>query len=389
MSRSGKRRRKISPFLAVPVTLFVLFLIFIGVFYVSDSNAEVVGNTRYTTSEIRQMVLNSFWNRNSLYLSLIQKNVVPEDAPFVESIDIIYEGHNRVTLHVNENNPIGYVEQAGVDYYFDSKGLVLEAIEVEGYDPEAEAEAEEEVVTDSAEVSSSSEEDPYAGYVPLIDLDGDGVYDTTEYGYYLYDTDGDGIPDESTIGEELADTDGDGIPDASPGYEEEEEEVISESGEEIISGSTDGETEDDSDEAVSADSTEDSGVLQAVMEKTSDTEFHPALTDVTMVTGLTDQELKVGDTIETEDDSIFATIQALTKIISKLSIKPDSIELDEKYNMTLHYGDITVMIGQDSLLEEKMARVSAILPKLDGKTGTLHLESFTSDTVNIVFDEES
>ena len=54
--------------------------------------------------------------------------------------------------------------------------------------------------------------------------------------------------------------------------------------------------------------------------------------------------------------------------------------------MSLHYGDITVNLGQDQLLEEKMARTAAILPGLEGYKGTLHLETFTTDTENIVFD---
>ena len=36
-----------------------------------------------------------------------------------------------------------------------------------------------------------------------------------------------------------------------------------------------------------------------------------------------------------------------------------------------------------------MTRVAAILPKLDGMAGTLHLEDYTEETQNIIFDTES
>jgi len=130
----------------------------------------------------------------------------------------------------------------------------------------------------------------------------------------------------------------------------------------------------------------DDGALEAVMESTSDTEFRPAVKDVPMVTGLTEEPLKVGQTIKTEDDAIFQTLLALSKLISRFDIKPDSIELDGNYNMTLHYGEVVAALGRDNLLEEKMSRIAAILPQLNGMAGTLHLENFSEDTVNIVFD---
>ena len=73
-------------------------------------------------------------------------------------------------------------------------------------------------------------------------------------------------------------------------------------------------------------------------------------------------------------------------MILQYDICPDSVEFDANLNITLHYGSVDVLIGEDDLLEEKMARVAAILPSLEGKSGTLHLESYSSDTENIVFD---
>ena len=45
-------------------------------------------------------------------------------------------------------------------------------------------------------------------------------------------------------------------------------------------------------------------------------------------------------------------------------------------------------LGADTDLEEKMTRVAAILPELEGMSGVLHLEDFTEDTQNIVFGQE-
>ena len=44
-------------------------------------------------------------------------------------------------------------------------------------------------------------------------------------------------------------------------------------------------------------------------------------------------------------------------------------------------------MGKDSFLEDKMARVIAILPQIQGKKGTLHAENITDSMKNITFEE--
>ena len=67
---------------------------------------------------------------------------------------------------------------------------------------------------------------------------------------------------------------------------------------------------------------------------------------------------------------------------------PDRVEFSENLSMTLSYDQVRIGLGDDSLLEEKMTRVTAILPKLSGLSGILHLEDFTEDTQNIIFDPD-
>ena len=60
--------------------------------------------------------------------------------------------------------------------------------------------------------------------------------------------------------------------------------------------------------------------------------------------------------------------------------------LDSSYSISLIYGDITVQLGKDADLEEKMNRVIAILPKIQGKKGILHMESVATESNT--FEEE-
>ena len=117
----------------------------------------------------------------------------------------------------------------------------------------------------------------------------------------------------------------------------------------------------------------------------SDTSFRPALADVSRVTGLADTAPAVGEQIQVDDIQIFRTLQTLGKLVNKLDIHPDEILIDEDRTMTLRYGDVLVDIGTERLLDEKMSRAAVILPQLEGMNGTLHLETFSPDTINIIF----
>jgi cell division protein FtsQ len=45
-------------------------------------------------------------------------------------------------------------------------------------------------------------------------------------------------------------------------------------------------------------------------------------------------------------------------------------------------------MGSEELLTQKVARIAKILPSLDGMSGVLHMENWTEETTNIVFDRD-
>ena len=76
----------------------------------------------------------------------------------------------------------------------------------------------------------------------------------------------------------------------------------------------------------------------------------------------------------------------------KLPIKddkvPDHIEFEDDGQISLVYGDITVKLGKDEYLEDKMTRVLAILPMISGKKGILHAENVNDNSKNITLEQE-
>lgn len=110
---------------------------------------------------------------------------------------------------------------------------------------------------------------------------------------------------------------------------------------------------------------------------------------VPQIKGLGASNIGLGHTIEFEKPEALNTISAIRAITDRYEVCPDTVEFDADLNITLRYGNITALLGQDDLLEEKMIRVIAILPALEDYSGTLHLENFTMDTENIVFDSNA
>lgn len=123
----------------------------------------------------------------------------------------------------------------------------------------------------------------------------------------------------------------------------------------------------------------------------SATEFHAAVTDVPRIVGIPMKNVKLGKKITVSDKSVFNTILGITRMVEKYQILPEIVFFDEKLNITLVYfdGAVHCQLGKDSLLEEKITRVAAILPKLESETGILHLEDYTAETTNIIFSKES
>lgn len=87
-------------------------------------------------------------------------------------------------------------------------------------------------------------------------------------------------------------------------------------------------------------------------------------------------------------DTVLNTAVALSTIFAKNDSLPDHIEFNENYEISLLYDEITVNLGKDVNLEDKMTRVIAILPQLAGQKGTLHAENVSSTVKTITFEAE-
>ena len=90
-----------------------------------------------------------------------------------------------------------------------------------------------------------------------------------------------------------------------------------------------------------------------------------------------------------KDKMVMNTAVALSTIFQKNDKIPDHIEFSDDGQISLLYGDITVKLGKDEYLEDKMTRVLAILPLISDKKGILHADNVNDNSKMITLEQET
>lgn len=108
---------------------------------------------------------------------------------------------------------------------------------------------------------------------------------------------------------------------------------------------------------------------------------------VPKITGISCDSVVLYEQLPIEEETILKELLSLTQMLKKYDILPEQISYDSSRQPTLTYGGVTVIVGDDDSLSQKIVRLSYILPQLEGMSGTLHLENWTEQTTDIVFDK--
>ena len=107
---------------------------------------------------------------------------------------------------------------------------------------------------------------------------------------------------------------------------------------------------------------------------------------VPKITGISCEEVVLYEKLQLENSDILRDLLHLTQTLKKYNLLPDEIQYDSNMEPVLYYGTIQVKIGSEDNLSQKVVRLSIILPQLDGLSGTLHLETWTPETTDIIWD---
>lgn len=105
------------------------------------------------------------------------------------------------------------------------------------------------------------------------------------------------------------------------------------------------------------------------------------------VSGVTYEDAQIGDELSIGESEI-GYLTSLIKLIEKEDIVPNIISYDEYNHITLCYDSYDISLGSSSYLEEKIDRLCYILPNIENLSGTLHLENYSPNNTDIVFEKE-
>ena len=100
---------------------------------------------------------------------------------------------------------------------------------------------------------------------------------------------------------------------------------------------------------------------------------------IPQVTGLKFDYAVLGQPLPVEESEkeIFGTILELTKLLNKYELSADRIYFHSNSQITIYFGDAKVALGDERLyLEDKLMCLPKMLPKLEGQSGTLQMETY-------------
>ncbi|MBQ8189766.1 MAG: FtsQ-type POTRA domain-containing protein [Lachnospiraceae bacterium] len=106
------------------------------------------------------------------------------------------------------------------------------------------------------------------------------------------------------------------------------------------------------------------------------------------ITGLHFDYVQLYQTLPVENEDIFKEILTLTQLLSKYEICADKIYFDPDKNVTLHFGQAKVRLGNDSHIDEKIMQLSVMVSAIEGKSGVLDMSDFSENTKTLTFEPD-
>ncbi|MBQ5386446.1 MAG: hypothetical protein IIU40_05320, partial [Lachnospiraceae bacterium] len=105
-----------------------------------------------------------------------------------------------------------------------------------------------------------------------------------------------------------------------------------------------------------------------------------------VVNGATLEDAVIGQKLPM-DTTQRRSLLAIQKQLKQVGVEVSAVNFMEDGTINLSYQNIIINLGTTTNLAQKTKRLPYILPYLDGKSGTLHLEDWTEENTDIVFEE--
>ncbi len=110
---------------------------------------------------------------------------------------------------------------------------------------------------------------------------------------------------------------------------------------------------------------------------------------VPQVSGLTFDHMVVGEALPVDNPEVFSAILNVTKLLEKYELDADNIYFHRSGDVTLYFGQVKVALGNDGAsLEDKLMLLPELLGSLEGKAGTLQMQSAAGSGGRYTFQPE-
>ncbi len=109
---------------------------------------------------------------------------------------------------------------------------------------------------------------------------------------------------------------------------------------------------------------------------------------IPQVTGLVFDHVILHKPLPVENHAVFQDILNITQLLDKYSLPVDKIYFSPDYEVTLVFDEVKAALGTCDDIDEKIMQLQYMLPKLEGKKGTLDMREYTEDTRLTSFEQE-
>lgn len=110
---------------------------------------------------------------------------------------------------------------------------------------------------------------------------------------------------------------------------------------------------------------------------------------VPQITGLVFDHMAVGEALPVDNPEVFGSILNVTRLLEKYDLEAEKIYFQSAGEITVYFGDVKVALGNDSAtLEDKLMLLPELLPNLEGKSGTLQMETYVDSGGRYTFQPE-
>jgi len=111
------------------------------------------------------------------------------------------------------------------------------------------------------------------------------------------------------------------------------------------------------------------------------------LPDIPKLDGFDCSGAAVGQSLPIDDSKLLGSVVEVFDDVKAAGLSVSLITFDSKGSIVMESGSVKVAMGQGEYLDEKVRLAAVLLGKLDGKSGTLHLEDYDGTNGNRSFEE--